>query len=285
MYERFYNLQERAFELTPNPRFLFLSDRHQEALTHVQYGITGRKGVTLLTGEAGLGKTSVIYAAVDREHARSANTVYLSNPRLTRDEFFTFLALGFSLSDEAAASKSRFILELSRLAVDRHAMGIVTALVVDEAQGLSDDLLEEIRLLMNLETAAEKLMSVLLVGQPPLADRLNEARLAPLKQRVALRAVLTPLNRDETVAYIRHRIAVAGGDCSRIFTDAAVAAIYEHSAGVPGTINVICDNALVAGFALERAPADRDIVLEVCEEFAFASLRGGLDRSEVQVAS
>src|SRR4029077_7764883 len=185
---------ERPFDLTPNPRFLYLTGRHREALSNLRYGVEGRKGVTLLIGEAGTVKTTVRRAALEEQQGRLIHAVTVSNPALTRPEFFEFLAASFELSQNAANSKSRFLFELTRLVKEQREAGIVTALMIDESQSLSDELLEEIRLLANIETTTEKLLPVVLIGQPELADRLNQPNLRQLKQRVALRCVLTPLD-------------------------------------------------------------------------------------------
>src|SRR4029077_18137301 len=161
---RFYGLHERPFELTPDPRYLFLSPGHAEALTMLEYGTSRRNGLTLLIGEAGTGKTTLVYAALERQRADNALHVFLTNPALTRDEFFDFLASGFGLSTEARTSKSRFLLELSGVRADRSDAGGAAALIVDEAQCLSDVVLEEIRLLGNIETASQKLLSIILIG-------------------------------------------------------------------------------------------------------------------------
>jgi type II secretory pathway predicted ATPase ExeA len=269
MYERFFGLSERPFDLTPNPRFLYLTARHREALSNLRYGVEGRKGVTLLIGDAGTGKTTLLRAALEEQRGRLIRTVTVSNPALTRSEFFEYLASSFDLSQNAANSKSRFLFELTRLVTEQHEAGVVTALMIDESQSMSDELLEEIRLLANIETSSEKLLPVVLIGQPELADRLNEPQLRQLKQRVALRCVLTPLDLRETAAYIATRLRIAGGECGRVFTRDAVAMIHERSRGIPRSISVICDNALLSGFAADQRPVRQDIVLEVCSDFDF----------------
>jgi general secretion pathway protein A len=268
MYERFYGLDERPFELTPNPRYLFLSPRHAEALTMLEYGTCRRNGLTLLIGEAGTGKTTLVYAALERQRADDALHVFLTNPALTREEFFDFLACGFGLSTEARTSKSRFLLELSASLAERSEAGGGAALIVDEAQGLSDVVLEEIRLLGNIETASQKLLSIILIGQPELGDRLNASALRQLKQRVALRCTLAALDLAETTAYITTRIGVAGGDAASIFGRAAIGAMYDASGGIPRTISVICENALINGFALGQRPIGVDVIAEVCRDYA-----------------
>jgi general secretion pathway protein A len=271
MYERFYGLGERPFELTPNPRYLFLSARHSEALTMLQYGTCRRNGLTLLIGDAGTGKTTLVYAALEAHRGLNGSTVHLTNPALTREEFFEFLADGFGLSREAGASKSRFLLELSKSLADQRAAGCVSALIIDEAQCLPDALLEEVRLLANIETTTEKLLSIILIGQPELADRLDASSMRQLKQRVALRCELAALDLGETAAYIDTRIRVAGGDGATIFSASAIEAIYRASGGIPRTISVICENALISGFALKRRPIGPEIVDEVCRDLAIGA--------------
>src|SRR5262249_25506403 len=197
--------------------------------------------------------------------------LYINNPALTREEFVEYVAKGFGLSSEASRSKAAFLIELERSLVHGRADGKIMALVVDEAQSLPYELLEEIRLLGNIETASEKLLPIVLAGQPELAARLNETSLRQLKQRVALRCELTPPSLHETASYIAARIRVAGGDSSKVFTREAVVQIHDHSGGIPRTISVICDNALVAAFALDRKPVSRDIVLEVSRDFDLKS--------------
>jgi general secretion pathway protein A len=266
MYESYYGLRELPFELTANPRYLFLTARHREALSNLQYGISGRRGVTLLVGEAGTGKTTLVRAALESE-AGQTHCVYMSNPALTREEFIEFLARAFALSDRAAASKTALLYELEPVLRARKDQGLRTALFVDEAQALPTYLLEEVRLLANIETDTEKLLSVVLAGQLQLSHRLNEPELRQLKQRVALRCDLLPLDLRETAAYIAARVGVAGGDSAELFTREAVELVHSASRGIPRTISVICDNALVTAFAANRKPVTSDIVAGVCRDF------------------
>jgi type II secretory pathway predicted ATPase ExeA len=269
MYEAFYGLRERPFDLAVNPRFLYLTAQHREALGNLYYGITAKKGITLLIGEAGTGKTTLVRAALESQKNRDACIVCVTNPTLTRNEFFEFLAHRFELPDDAASSKTRFLFHLERTLLERHERNAVVALVIDEAQSLPHELLEEVRLLANLETSTEKLLPVVLAGQPEVADRLNAPELRQLKQRVALRCVLTPLDRQDTAAYIARRIQIAGGNPAQVFTRGAVEAIFSRSGGIPRTISVICDNALVTGFAKDEGerPVSEATVLEVCHDF------------------
>jgi general secretion pathway protein A len=267
MYERYYGLRERPFDLTPNPRYLFLSAKHREALSHLHYGISGRRGITVLIGEAGTGKTTLVHAALEQQREENTCAVYLSNPLLSRSEFFEFLAWGFGLDASAETSKTRFVLELTRTLAARLEAGGTSALVIDEAQCLSHELMEEIRLLANIETTTDKLLPVVMVGQPELADCLNEPSLRQLKQRVASRCNLPALDAVETAAYVSNRLAIAGGASDQIFTESAIETIFEHSRGIPRTVSVICDNALLTGFAADERPIGRDTILEVCRDF------------------
>jgi type II secretory pathway predicted ATPase ExeA len=199
MYEAYYGLQERPFDLSPDPRFLFLSKGHREALVHLRYGLSGRPGLTVLVGEAGTGKTTLVRAALKSVGGGASTVVHLSNPTLTRSEFFEYLADGFHFDPTVAASKTAFLRELER-GLARQADGAVLALIVDEAQSLPHELLEEVRLLTNTETPDGRCMAVVLVGQPELAARLTEPQLRQLKQRVALRCELSHLSLGETGA-------------------------------------------------------------------------------------
>jgi type II secretory pathway predicted ATPase ExeA len=270
MYESFYGLRERPFDLTPNPRYLVLTAAHREALSSLEYGIASRKGVTLLVGEAGSGKTTVIRTAIERQQSQ-VHYVHLHNPALTRDEFVEMLAVRFELSPAARESKATLLLELEALLHKRNAAGETTVLVVDEAQSVPLELLEEVRLLANIETNDQKLLSVIMAGQPELAERLNEQSLRQLKQRVALRCELRPLTANETAAYLAGRlIAAGGGPGTQAFTREAVATIHEASKGIPRTISVIADNVLLTAFAAGLRPATRQIVYEVCRDLDLA---------------
>ena len=267
MYQQFYGLRELPFELTPNPKYLFMTRQHREALSTLIYGLSSGKGVTALIGEAGTGKTTLLHAALQSEQCRHVTCVYLVNPTLTRAEFVELLSVQFGLSAHAGRSKAALLTELDAVLRERRARGHLTALLVDEAQSLSDEILEEIRLLANSETATEKLLSLVLAGQPELRDRLNETGLRQLKQRVTLRCEIKPFTLQDTAAYIAGRIRTAGGEAAKVFTREAVTLIHERSGGIPRTISVICDNALLTGFALGRQPVDHGMVLEVARDF------------------
>jgi type II secretory pathway predicted ATPase ExeA len=266
MYERFFDLRERPFELTSDPRFLYRSPRHREALANLEYGVSRGKPVTLLTGEPGTGKSTLLRAAARAEACRDVRWVYMGNPALTRDEFVTLLAGEFHLSDRAASSKGALLGELRRSLVERRADGELFALVIDEAQAMSLPLLEEVRLLGNLENETDRLLPIVLAGQPELATMLAQPALLPLRQRIALRCTVGPFDVVETASYIASRLRTAGGDASRVFTRDAVMLIHELAKGIARTINVMCDNALITGFALGRRPVDSAAVMEVAAD-------------------
>lgn len=279
MYHEYYGLNERPFDLTPNTRYLYLTPMHREALAAVQYGITSRRGIIVVTGEAGTGKTTIVRAALRALRGENVRQTYLNNPALTRDEFLQFLTRAFRLGEGTAESKTDLLSKLTATLARNHAQGQITAMVVDEAQSLPHELLEEIRLLANIETSTAKLLQVVLVGQPELADRLNDPSLRQLKQRVAIRATLRPLDLRATAALIAGRIRVAGGNPPEVFTPAAVELVYRYSGGVARTINVICDNALLSGFAADQKPVGPTLVEEVCRDFDLTPRDPNLARS------
>ena len=274
MYEAFFGFRERPFDLTPNPRYLVLTSQHREALSNLEYGISSRKGITLLIGEAGSGKTTLIRTAIARQPDR-VHCVHVNNPALTRAEFIEMLANQFALSEHARTSKTALLGELEALLRARRAAGETTVLIVDEAQSLPLGLLEEIRLLANIETDEEKLLSVIIAGQPELAARLNENSIRQLKQRIALRCELRPLTLPETATYLAGRIRAAGGVGAQVFTREAVTLMHEQSLGIPRTISVIADNALLSGFASGQRPVTTQIVSDVCKDFDLQSADTG----------
>ena len=273
MYERFYGLSELPFELTADPKYLFLTQGQREALSNLQYGLSSARSLTLLIGEAGTGKTTLIRAALESERCRQVRFICLNNPVLRTDDFIRLLALKFDLGPEAGESKPLLLERLERLLRERHESGETTALVIDEAHSLSVELLEEIRLLANIETPSAKLLPLVLAGQPELAARLEESNLRQLKQRVTLRCELEPFDAAETAAYIASRIRTAGGEPSRAFSLEAVTLIHQRSGGIPRTINVICDNALISGMALGRPCVNQAIVVEVCRDLHLTANR------------
>jgi len=267
MYEQFFGLREAPFELTPNPRFLYLSPRHREALGNLTYAVRAQKGITLLLGEAGTGKTTILRAFLTSKPDPGSRFVYIENPALTRPEFYHLLAGRLGLSAGAATSKAQFLIEVDASIAVRRGRDPRIVLIFDEAQALPPALLEEVRLLSNIETESEKLLSIVLAGQPELGDLLEKPEFQALKQRTCLRCELVPFELPDTAAYIGGRLRIAGGDPARIFTREAVILIHEVSRGIARTISVVCDNAMVTAFAADVRPIGPDIVREVCRDF------------------
>lgn len=267
MYQQFFGLRELPFELTANPKYLFMTPRHREALSNLQYGLATHKAVTVMLGEAGTGKTTLLQTALQGEACRNITCVYINNPALTRGEFVETLARGFGLSAAAALSKATMLAELDTLLQQRRAKGESLALVIDEAQRLSDDLLEEIRLLANIETADEKLLPLVLAGQPEFAERLRSFNLRQLRQRISLRCEIGAFELQETAAYMDHRIRTAGGQSVKLFTREAVMLIHDRSRGIPRVVNVLADNALVGAFARGVRRVTSEVVMQVCRDF------------------
>nr|AHN98020.1 putative general secretion pathway protein [uncultured bacterium lac193] len=268
MYERFFGFRERPFELTSDPRFLFLSPSHQEALTHLQYGISSRKSLTVVVGDVGTGKTTLVRRTLALAENQGTHCVFLKNPNVTPEEFSAFLGRHFNCAPVGTARALSFEL-LEKELTHRWATGQACALIVDEAQSLSDEMFEELRLLTNMETDTAKLLPLLLVGQSELGHRLNDHKLRYLKQRIALRCLLRPLEMSETAAYIVARISAVGGQSGTVFSREAVVAIHEAAHGLPRAISVLCDNALVTAFAAGTKPVTARIVAEVCRDFDY----------------
>lgn len=273
MYLEYFGLRALPFELTPNPKFLFMTTQHREAWSNLQYGLSSRKAVTLLIGEVGTGKTTLLRTVLESETCRTVRCLYVSNPTLTRAEFVETLARGFDLTAQASTSKAMLLAELQAKLEQRRAAGECLALVVDEAQAMSDELLEEIRLLSNLETNEEKLLPLVLTGQPELADRLRQPQLRQLRQRVSLQCEIGPFELNDSAAYIAHRIRVVGGVAGNLFTRDAVTLIHQRARGIPRTLNVLCDNALVGTFGRGAPRVTAEVVLEVCRDFGLAESR------------
>jgi general secretion pathway protein A len=267
IYSSFYGLRERPFALTPDPRFLYLSSRQREALSSLKYGLTTPHGFMLMTGEAGCGKTTMLRAALEELEGSKTKCVLVNNPTLSRTEFYELLSRAFGLSDEAATSKARFLEELQRFLQARLDQGETTGLVIDEAQSLPPELLEEIRLLGNIESPSAKLLNIVLAGQLELLERLRDPLLDALRQRIALRCELKRFDTGETASYIAGRLRIAGGLPQDIFTQESVLVIHEATGGLPRSVNVLCENALITGFAEQIRPVPRRIVKEVAHEF------------------
>ncbi len=262
MYRQFYGLRDIPFSLTPDPRFLYFTASHREVMANLHYGIQHGKGLIVASGEVGTGKTTMLRAMLARLD-RSVLTAYIFNPGLTVAEFYHYLATSFGITQYS--SRADLLMKLGKLLMMRHARGLRSVIIVDEAQGLDHKLLEEIRLLLNFETYTEKQLQIILAGQPELRQVLNDPALRQLKQRISLRCEIKPLRADEVSAYIRARLKIAGATRLDLFSPEAVAMIYRASEGIPRLINNICDNGLLTGFAMSAQQITPEIVAEVVE--------------------
>ena len=252
MYLEFYGLKQAPFDLTPNPRFLFHSGKHREALNHLLYGIRERKGFVQLTGEVGAGKTTLCRAMLEQLNGQFATALIL-NPVLNGDELMKAIATEFGLpASSLNLDRLDTLALINEFLLKQAELGKTAVLIIDEAQDLTEELLEQVRLLSNLETDDRKLLQIVLLGQPELRDRLNSPRLRQLRQRITVRYHLAPLTRLEVGQYIQHRLELAGAKGAPFFTQPAVWRIYFHSGGVPRLINAVCDKALLAGY-VERS--------------------------------
>jgi len=264
MYTHFYGLNEIPFSLSPDPKYIFKTDSYLEVMANLEYGIEHCKGIVAVTGEVGTGKTTTLRSAI-KGFAREIASVYIFNPFITVSEFFEQFADGLVLGLPKGASKPDLLGALGKLLAIRHSKGLRTVLIVDEAHGLPMSVLEEIRLLANFETNSEKLLQIILCGQPELRDILNSPGLRQLKQRISLRCSLKPLASSEVDKYIRFRLKVAGAEQVNLFEPDAVDLTARVSLGIPRVINNICDNALLYGCATASRTICRSLIEEVIE--------------------
>jgi general secretion pathway protein A len=262
MYLQYFGFREIPFSLTPDPRFIYLTTSHRELMANLHYGIQNGKGLIVTTGEVGTGKTTILRWMLTRLD-RSVWTSHIFNPGLTVPELYQQMAADFGLGPYE--SKSDMLMKLGRLLMMRHSRGLRTVLIVDEAQGLEPNLLEEVRLLLNFETYTEKQLQIILVGQPELRELLNSPYLRQLKQRISLRCEVRPLKAEEISGYIRTRLNVAGSVRLDLFTADAVALIYRSSEGIPRLVNNLCDNALLSAYAMNTRIITAEIIAEVAE--------------------
>jgi len=250
-YLQFYGLKEAPFTITPNPRFLYLSAKHREALNHLLYGIQERKGFVQLTGEVGAGKTTLCRALLEQLPPEAYSTALILNPVLHPDQMMAAIATEFGL-DVRGKDRFQTLQILNHFLLEEMAKQRDVVLIIDEAQNLTNDLLEQVRLISNLETDDRKLIQIVLMGQPELRDRLNEHSLRQLRQRITIRYHLRPLRFAEVKDYIRHRLHVSGANGTPYFSMAAVWRIFKYSNGIPRLVNAVCDKCLLAGFVHRR---------------------------------
>jgi type II secretory pathway predicted ATPase ExeA len=266
MYKSFYGLKENPFNVNPDPRFLYLTKQIEEALTGLMYGIQTRKGFITLTGEVGTGKTTLVNRLLDWLHHRKSRTAFLFNSRINSNQLFDFILAEFDIPCDSK-SKSQQLMKLNSWLLDRYRMGETVVLIIDEAQNLTYPVMEEIRLLTNLETSTEKLLQIILSGQPELEEKLKLPQLRQLRQRIMLRCKTAALSKEQTQSYIVERLKIAGAPSEAIFSPAAVDAIHIYSLGIPRVINLLCEHALVNGFVEQQRPIQPKIIEEVAREF------------------
>ena len=266
MYKSFFGLKENPFNVNPDPRYLLLTKQIEEALTGLMYGIQTKKGFITLTGEVGTGKTTLVNRLLDWLHHRRARTAFLFNSRMNSSQLFDFILSEFEIKCDSR-SKSHQLMSLNHWLLDRYRMGETVVLIIDEAQNLTFPVLEEIRLLTNLETATEKLLQIVLSGQPELEDKLKLPELRQLRQRIMLRCKTGPLTKEQTYEYIQERLRIAGANATPIFTQQAMDTVHLYSLGVPRVINLLCEHSLVNAYADQQRPIGPKIVEEVAREF------------------
>jgi len=268
MYRKFFGLTRSPFDISPDPYFLFATSRHNEALASVVHGVLRRKGFMVLTGEVGTGKTLMVRCLLELLRTRGVASANVFNPRLRPKEFLHYVIGDLGMTPTSQENKGTLLLQLYNFLIARQRANQTTVLIVDEAQNMDVELLEEIRLLTNLETAQQKLLQIVLVGQPELDQRMDSPQLRQLKQRITLRCTLEPLQHVETRAYIWQRMKKAGANFQAvlIFPPPTVATIYSYSRGIPRLINTICENALIAAYARQSKIVSEEIIDEVAND-------------------
>ncbi len=266
MYKEFYGLRESPFNVNPDPRYLYLTRQTQEAYANLTYGIQSKKGFILLTGEVGTGKTTLLNRLLDWLRTQRATTAFIFNPRLSVTQLFDFMMTDFGIPCESKL-KSQVLLRLNQWLLERYKSGETAVLIIDEAQNLSAQVLEEIRLLTNLETSTEKLLQIVLAGQPELEAKLAQPQLRQLRQRITLRSKTLPLSLEETTGYIHERLRIAGATNPNIFSEEAIECIHRFARGIPRVTNLLCEHSLINSFVEQQKPVRKESVEEAAREF------------------
>ena len=265
IYNPYFGFTENPFNISPDPEFLYRSPQHEEALANLIYGVRSRKGFIVLTGEVGTGKTPMLECLRDYLDTMRTEIAFIFNSRLNPDQFFEMMAFDFDLECDRK-SKTDVLFALNSLLIKQAEKGRTCVLLVDEAHNLEWDVLEEIRLLGNLENRGGKLLQIILAGQPELDRKLDAPNLRQLKQRIVLRCNLNPLEPEEAIGYIDTRLARAGMPEQTVFSPEVLEEIYKRARGIPRVINLICDNLLVTAFAMERKACTIEMLDEVCQD-------------------
>ena len=268
MYKRFFGLKENPFNVSPDPRYLFLTKQIEETLSSLMYGIQTRKGIITLAGEVGTGKTTLVNRLLDWLHQHAMKTAFLFNSRINSSQFFDFVLAEFEIHCESS-SKSQQLMKLNQWLVDRFKAGETAVLIVDEAQNLTFPVLEEIRLLTNLETPTDKLLQIVLSGQPEFEEKLNLPQLRQLRQRITIRCKTSPLTKEDTHAYILERLKIAGAatDGQPIFSPGAMETVHLYSLGIPRVVNLLCEHALINAYVEKQRPIESEIIEDIAREF------------------
>ena len=265
IYTKYYGFKERPFEITPDPQFVYLSENHKEALAYLKYAVQEGKGFSVITGEAGTGKTTLVHLLLSSLDGK-VRTAYIFNPIMDRADFLNYVCDDLGIESDGMRSRGQSLTALQNFLLERFANDEKVFLIIDEAQTLDPDLLQEVRLLTNLETSKSKLLHVILLGQPELKKILAQPRFRPLKQRITVRYHLRPLNRKETKEYILYRLKRAGTRNIALFDDGAIREIYNYSKGIPRLINIVCDNALLLGYSQEYKRIGKATTREVIRD-------------------
>ena len=266
MYKSFFGLRENPFNANPDPRYLFLTREIQEALAGLAYGIKNRKGFILMTGEVGTGKTTLLNRLLDWLNLEGVATAYIFNSQLNISQLLDFMMADFGIPCESR-DKSHVLMRLNHWLLQRYRDRKTSVLIVDEAQNLSFEVLEEIRLLTNFETANEKLLQIVLAGQPELEEKLRDPRLRQLRQRITMRCRTQPLSLEELAGYIAERLRIGGANGTPIFSPEAIEAIYKYSRGIPRVANLLCEHSLMNSFVEQIRPVPEKVVCEAAHEF------------------
>src|SRR4030081_1274832 len=266
MYKSYFGLRENPFNVNPDPRYLYLTKQIEEALTGLMYGIQTRKGFITLTGEVGTGKTTLVNRLLDWLRQRRTRTTFFFNSRMNTSHLFDFILAEFDIPCETR-TKSQQLMKLNQWLLERYRAGETAVLIVDEAQNLSYPVLEEIRMLTNLETSTEKLLQIVLSGQPELEEKLKLPQLRQLRQRIMLRCKTTPLTKEQTHDYIAERLRIAGASGELIFAPKTVETIHLYSLGIPRVVNLLCEHALINAYVEQQRPISPKLVEDVAHEF------------------
>jgi general secretion pathway protein A len=266
MYQDFYRLKKEPFHITPNPEFLFLSPSHKQALGSIVYGVRNRKGFIVITGEVGVGKTTILRSYLEGVAKQRTKVIYIFNTHVSFKNLLKtiYKELGF---DPKSGDIVEMLNDLYQILMEEYRQGNTVLLIADEAQNMPIETLENLRMLSNLETSNDKLLQIVLIGQYEFEEILNLHELRQLKQRIVLRSVIVPLTQKESIAYIKHRLGKAAMNGSQVFTKGAMKRIVKEARGIPRLLNILCDNALITGFGYKKRPVNTRIVEEVITDF------------------